>query len=105
MAHRVDVLTIPSSTGAKARISQGLNDADTDCKTIEAAVVEAEEEHSFRQGSITSQGAVQQFYQSILKKAKDSHVCMGCDRGFSDAELPDLERYVSTSLHSLQRAV
>ncbi|GAA5829449.1 hypothetical protein JCM5353_001337 [Sporobolomyces roseus] len=83
-----------SADGAKARISQGLNDADTDCKTIEAAVVEAEEEHSFRQGSITSQGAVQQFYQSILKKAKDSHVCMGCDRGFSDAELPDLERYV-----------
>ncbi|GAA6018937.1 hypothetical protein JCM11491_005685 [Sporobolomyces phaffii] len=83
-----------SGDAARARISQGLNDADTDCKTIEAAVAEAEEEHSFRQGSITSQGAVQQFYQSILKKAKDAHVCMGCDRGFSDAELPDLERYV-----------
>ncbi|GAA5930091.1 MRX complex DNA-binding subunit [Sporobolomyces koalae] len=79
---------------AQTRISRGLQDADTDCKTIQAAVAEAEEEHSFRQDSITSQGAVQQFYQSILKKAKDSHVCMGCDRGLSAAELPDLERYV-----------
>ncbi|GAA5991630.1 hypothetical protein JCM5350_007782 [Sporobolomyces pararoseus] len=83
-----------SADAAKARISQGLNTADTDCKTIEAAVAEAEEEHSYRQGSITSQGAVQQFYQSILKKAKDSHVCMGCDRGVSAEELPDLERYL-----------
>ncbi|GAA6059582.1 hypothetical protein JCM10212_000638 [Sporobolomyces blumeae] len=87
-----------NADAAKAKISQGLNNADTDMTTIEDAVREAEDEHAYRQGSITTQGAVQQFYQGILKKANDTHVCLGCDRGFGDDELPDLERYVKRKI-------
>lgn len=38
--------------------------------------------------------SIQQFYDQVLAKAQKNHLCIGCDRAVSPAELPDLERYV-----------
>lgn len=42
--------------------------------------------------------SINTFYDSILHKARHSGNCLGCNRGISPEELPDLEIFVSRPL-------
>ncbi|GAA5876452.1 hypothetical protein JCM3774_003780 [Rhodotorula dairenensis] len=79
---------------AKSRITRTLESLDVEKDSVQDAIEEAESEITFLASEIAGTESIQQFYDQVLTKAQKNHLCIGCDRAVSHAELPDLERYV-----------
>lgn len=79
---------------AKSKLTRALSSLETDKESVPEAIEEAETEISFIASEIAGTESIQQFYDQVLAKAQKNHLCIGCDRAVSPAELPDLERYV-----------
>ncbi|GAA6019292.1 hypothetical protein JCM8202_000967 [Rhodotorula sphaerocarpa] len=82
------------SQEAKARVAKALDHLDVGEKSVSEAIAEAEEEVSHCTSEISGMQSINTFYDSILHKARHSGNCLGCNRGISPEELPDLEIFV-----------
>lgn len=84
----------------KTRIATGLAETETEGTTVEAAIVEVEEQVTYCREEIAGAETYTKFYASVLAKGKKNKVCIGCDRKLLPNDMNDFEAYVSSPLPS-----
>ncbi|KAM0789720.1 hypothetical protein ACM66B_006577 [Microbotryomycetes sp. NB124-2] len=81
------------SNTLKADVESTLRDHETDKKTLEEAIAEADEALADARDALTDAEATGNFYKQILARAQERHVCEGCNREIKEEEMAALEAH------------
>ncbi|KAI5481385.1 DNA repair protein rad50 [Pseudohyphozyma bogoriensis] len=94
-----------SATTLTTKIADGLAQLDTEKKSVQEAIAEAEEEVDAARTNVKDQEGLSKFYQRVLSKGKKDHICIGCNRDLSKKELSEFETFCKNQMDRAPNAL